>query len=154
MSGKKNTYLRLNGYCIIISVIFLTFFCFFVASIVLYSRGIMEGAGLYIMALLLFALIQYSRLYTYPATTDERFEIYWLFYPCLTRKFAYSEIEKVVFTRKVSYGLHYTMTIHLKNGKRLRLMDMVCMPFSKVGDLIKDLDDHGVETDNQLRVQF
>ena len=152
MRSKKSSYCGLSGYCVVVSFLFLTFLGFIVASIIRDSRGVMQGAGLYFTAFLLFVLIQYTRLYTYPNVSDSVFEVHWLFYPFLTKKYEYSAIKKVVFARKVSYGLHYTMTIHLRSGKRLSMMDMICMPFPKVGNLIEDLRSHGVEVANQLRI--
>lgn len=90
--------------------------------------------------------------FTYPVVFQEEVEIRWFFYPFLNKSFAYSKIDHVLFLRKVTYGAHFTMTIFMKDGKKNRYGDLLCMDGRRLKELLEDLRSHGVEVDNQLRI--
>lgn len=149
----KKSYFSITWFFILMSLFCLFFIVIFVSTLILYYNGIMKSAAIWVFGpMTLFISVQYLRICAYPVVSDNSIAIKWLFFPFIRRQFTYQEVRRVVFKRKVSYGNHYTMKIAPHHGKDLRLMDMICMPVGKLGDLIEDLRAHGVEVDNQLRI--
>lgn len=87
--------------------------------------------------------------FTYPVVENDLLKIKWFFWPFMNKDFFYKDIDHIQFTSWKGP----VMKIVLKNGQTKTYNGLDCMKMRDLPVFIRDLIDHGVTVDNQLKTK-